>query len=82
MEIKTNVTPPVSTNQRSYAALTKALSTCEGWLAVAAADVAGKTSAVKQTAINAACSRAGLKIETRSTPTHIYVRVIPSTEVQ
>jgi hypothetical protein len=75
MNVTTLVSPPP--NQRSYAPLIETLRNNDGWVAVDNASVAGATKATRQTAIHAACHRAGLSIETRTSQTHVYVRVLP-----
>ena len=83
MNVYKNASPPVGTQKRhSYTALTLALRTNSGWVSVSIDDVAGATRAQKQTAIHAACGRAGLRIETRTTTTLVFIRNMEFPEVQ
>lgn len=83
MQIQTNVVPPKKENQhRRYAALIDALKLNDGWIAVSTGDIGGRSTAEKQSAVHGTCRRAGLKIETRTTSTQIFIRRLEAVEVQ
>ena len=83
MNVHINADPPNTMGKRrSYAAVIDALRANGGWVAVSTEDVAGTTNAQKQTAIHAACGRAGIRIETHTTPTQVLIRALDSSEVQ
>ena len=77
IDIKTH--PPEGTRKmRSYADLVGALRTNNDWIAVQSSEVAGTSKTSKQSAVHAACGRAGLRVETRTTPTQVFVRNLES----
>ena len=82
MNIFTGIDPrPVAQKHRSYGDLIEALRANHDWVAVASNEVTGSTKAQKQTTIHAACLRAGLNVETRTSPTQIFIRTLNSSEV-
>jgi hypothetical protein len=82
MKVEINASLPTAMrNQYRYTALIEALRLGDGWVAVQASDVAGVTRAQKQTSILAAAHRASLRVETRTTPTELFIRNLKSTEV-
>jgi sulfur carrier protein ThiS len=82
MNVYTGINLPRETpKHRSYGDLIEALRTNHDWVAVAADEVAGSTKAQKQTTIHAACLRAGLKVETRTSSTQVFIRTVNPTEV-
>jgi hypothetical protein len=83
VKIQTNVTPPPRANKyRRYAVLVEALRINDGWVAVSTDDIGRRSIAEKQSAVHGTCRRAGLKIETRTTATQIFVRKLREGEVQ
>jgi sulfur carrier protein ThiS len=82
MNVFIGINPPQATQKhRSYSDLIESLRANRDWVAVAANEVSGSTKAQKQTTIHAACSRAGLKVETRTTDTQVFIRILNSSEV-
>jgi hypothetical protein len=82
MEIQTNVVPPTKKNQhRRYAVLIETLKVNSGWVAVSIRDVCGHSIAEKQSAVHGTCRRAGIKIETQTTATQIFIRRLEAVEV-
>ena len=82
MKITTNATPPTAARVRhNYADLIKALQGNYGWVSVSTSEIAGKTKAQVQTSIHAACNRAGIPVETRTTSTEVYIRALSPSEV-
>jgi hypothetical protein len=73
MEVQRITDPPIGAH-RSYATLIETLRTNDGWVSVSASEIAGATKSQKQTAIHAACQRAGLRVETRTSQAQVYVR--------
>lgn len=81
MKVITHASPPKGMRkQRSFVALIEALKVNDGWVAVCNEDVTGTTKAQKQTAIHAACQRAGHRVETRTTATQIFIRTLKPSE--
>lgn len=75
MRIDININPPEGTRKRrSYTDLIGALRTNNDWIATQSSEVAGTSKTSKQSAVHAACGRAGLRVETRTTPTQVFVR--------
>lgn len=82
MEVQMEAFPPTRAHKhRKYGALIEALKTQDCWVAVSTKDVAGASTAQKQSAVHGTCRRAGLKVETRTTATQIFVRTLKSPEV-
>jgi len=82
MEIQLNVNPPPKErHQRRYALLIETLKANTGWVAVSTNDIGGRSTAEKQSAVHQTCRRARLKIETRTTATHVFIRILKSSEV-
>ena len=75
MNVVTNAKLPTGMRkQRSYTSLIETLRMNGGWVAVSNSDVAGATKAQKQTAIHAACQRAGFRVETRTSEDRVFIR--------
>ena len=83
MNVVTNAKLPTGMRkQRSYTSLIETLRMNGGWVAVSNSDVAGATKAQKQTAIHAACQRAGFRVETRTSEDRVFIRSLELSEVQ
>jgi hypothetical protein len=81
MKIVTNANPPEGMRKhRNYAVLVEALRINDGWVAVSTSEISGTTNGQRQTAIHAACQRAGFRIETRTTETELFIRTLKSSE--
>jgi hypothetical protein len=74
MTIRQVPTAPPRKLRHSYGEHIAALDVADGWLAVPAEEIGGNSKSKKQTAIHAACQRAGLRIETRTDGAEIFVR--------
>ena len=81
MKITTGATPPTAARVRhNYADLIKALQGNYGWVSVSTSEIAGKTKAQVQTSIHAACNRAGIPVETRTSDAVLFIRRLSPTE--
>ena len=83
MQIQTNVSPPsMAHRHRRYADLIEVLKRKDGWVAVLASDIGGNSTAAKQSSVHGTCRRAGLRVETRTTATQVFIRTMNATEVR
>lgn len=82
MKITTGATPPTAARVRhNYEDVITALKGNTDWISVPLNEIAGRTKAQAQTTIHAACDRAGIPIETRTSDAVLFIRRLNSTEV-
>lgn len=81
MKVIINANPPNGARKhRNYAILIEAVRINDGWVAVSTSEISGTTNGQRQTAIHAACRRAGFRVETTTTPTQLFIRNLKSSE--
>ena len=61
-------------NRRKHGEVIAALYSTTAWVRVPLAEVTGKSSAVKQSAIQNACKAVGLRVQTRTAGDFLYIR--------